>query len=329
MAVKNTVAPQQQQENKQPKFQAVIKSPNFQKNILETLGDVTRTKKFTGALITTVSMNPELQKCDYVSIISAALLGETLNLSPSSQLGYYYMIPYKQKAKDGQPEKLVATFQLGYKAYIQLAIRSGQYKRINVVEIKEGELISWNPLTEEIQYELIEDDELRETLPTVGYYAYFELLNGFKKSMYWSKKKMLVHADKYSQAFSKDGGNFGYQGRYHRVSYNDYVAGNYNKADEWMYSSYWYKDFDGMAFKTMLRQLISKWGIMSVEMQTAYTNDYTFKDSMDENAVPQYTEGDIIEAETVGYEDDPVEVQPTETIDDIPWDDMPYDNSLI
>lgn len=126
--------------------------------------------------------------------------------------------------------------------------------------IKEGELISYNPFDDDIELQYIENDELRETLPTIGYYAMFEYHNGFKKVMYWSKDKMLAHADKYSAAFSAQG-------------YKDLQEGKVNQRDMWKYSSFWYKDFDGMACKTMLRQLISKWGVLSIEMQRAYEAD--------------------------------------------------------
>lgn len=168
----------------------------------------------------------------------------------------------------------MAQFQLGYKGYIQLAIRSGYYKKINVLAIKDGELIKYDPLNEEIEVNLIEDDEAREQTKTVGYYAMFEYQNGFKKAMYWTKKKMLAHADKYSQAFSLGTTTVKVKnGTKTKVSYMDYENGNYDKKDEWLYSSFWYKDFDGMAYKTMLRQLISKWGIMSIEMQEGYSKD--------------------------------------------------------
>ena len=126
--------------------------------------------------------------------------------------------------------------------------------------IKEGELVRYNPFDDEIELEYIENDELRETLPTIGYYAMFEYHNGFRKVMYWSKDKMLAHADKYSAAFSAQG-------------YKDLQDGKVNQRDMWKYSSFWYKDFDGMACKTMLRQLISKWGLMSIDMQKAYEAD--------------------------------------------------------
>lgn len=233
--------------------------------------------RFMSSVISAVTVNPALQECTNKSILSAALLGESLNLSPSPQLGQYYMVPYGNK-KEGTK---VAQFQMGYKGYIQLAIRSGQYRRINVLAIKEGELKYFDPLNEEIKVELMIDkwDE-REKTPTIGYYAMFELVNGFYKAMYWSKKQMLHHADKYSQAFSKDESEIKYKdkktGKWvtkKKVSFADYETGNYPEDDEWMYSSFWYQNFDGMAYKTMLRQLISKWGVMSIKMQNAFDAD--------------------------------------------------------
>lgn len=212
--------------------------------------------RFVSSIVSAVQTTPALQECTNPSILSAALLGEALNLSPSPQLGQFYMVPFKNKKK-GVTE---AQFQLGYKGYIQLAIRSGYYKKLNVIAIKEGELIRYNPLEEEIEVSLIEDDIEREETPTAGYYAMFEYENGFKKSMYWSKKKMLDHADKYSAAFSAK-------------SLELLEAGKIPDSEKWKYSSFWYKDFDGMAMKTMLRQLISKWGIMSIDLQTAIDKD--------------------------------------------------------
>lgn len=236
--------------------------------------------RFVSSVVSAVTVNPALQKCTNQSILSAALLGESLNLSPSPQLGQYYMVPYTKKAKYGKNEELIspetteAQFQMGYKGYIQLAIRSGQYKKLNVLAIKEGELIRFDALAEEIEVRLIEDEEQREQAKTIGYYAMFEYTNGFKKAMYWSKNKMLSHADRYSQAFSKDAKEITIKGKKKtKVSFAEFEAGNYPKDDEWMYSSFWYKDFDGMAYKTMLRQLISKWGIVSIDMVNAMDAD--------------------------------------------------------
>lgn len=110
-------------------------------------------------------------------------------------------MPFKQKAKydrDGnmvRPETTTATFVLGYKGYIQLALRSGQYKDLDVMVIKQGEYMGKDPETGKAKFQFIEDDDERETLPTIGYMAYFEYLNGFRKVVYWSKEKMMTHAD--------------------------------------------------------------------------------------------------------------------------------------
>lgn len=122
--------------------------------------------RFISALVSAVQANPALQECTNSSLLNAALLGESLNLSPSPQLGQYYMVPYDNSNKGKE-----AQFQLGYKGYIQLAIRSGQYKKLNVLSIKEGELIRFDPLNEEIEVNLIQNEEQREAAPTIGYYA--------------------------------------------------------------------------------------------------------------------------------------------------------------
>jgi recombination protein RecT len=175
------------------------------------------------------------------------------------------MVPYENK-KTGISE---AQFQIGAKGYIQLAIRSGQYKKIVTSTVKKGELKSYNPITDEYVFEPILDMEVRESLPVIGYYASFTLVNGYTKELYWSKEKMLAHANRYSTAFSLEAT----KGKYPKVSYEDYLKGKYPEKDEWLYSSNWYKDFDGMAQKTMIRQIISKWGVMSIDLQKAYESD--------------------------------------------------------
>lgn len=212
-------------------------------------------QRFISAIVSAVNTNPELQECTNQSILSAALLGESLKLSPSPQLGQYYIVPYKDKDRGK-----VGQFQLGYKGYTQLAIRSGQYKKLNVLAIKEGELVHFDPLNEEIEVRLIEDEETRENAPTAGYYAMFEYTNGFRKAMYWSKAKMEAHALKYSKGYAAKKGY-----------------------------TFWEKDFDAMAYKTMLRQLISRWGIMSIEFQRAMESDMAV---IDDNGAPVYVDND-------------------------------------
>ena len=242
-------------QNNKPAFSSFMTSNAVQKRIGAMVsGD--GGPRFISSVVSAVSVNPQLAECDYGTILSAALLGESLKLSPSPQLGQYYMVPFNDKKRGTK----VAQFQLGYKGYIQLAIRSGQYKKLNVLAIKEGELVRFDPLNEEIEVRLIEDENEREKATTIGYYAMFEYTNGFRKAMYWSVEKMLAHADKYSMAFSA-------------AKYRDLMAGKIPQSEMWKYSSFWYKDFDGMAYKTMLRQLISKWGIMSIDLQTALNKD--------------------------------------------------------
>lgn len=265
-----------------PKFSVAINTEKYKQLINNTLGDPERAKRFVGAITSAVAVNPELQKCEAGTILAGALLGESLNLSPSPQLGQYYLIPFdcKLRGDDGKILYLKdesgqyikddkgnlipvvekrAQFCLGYKGYIQLALRSGQYKALNVVAVKEGELISWNQFTEELKCVWNETEE-REHLKTVGYAARFEYLNGFTKTIYWTKEKMLAHADKFSPAFSAK--------NMERIE-NGQVPDN----EMWKYSSFWYKNFDEMAMKTLLRQLIGKWGVMSTEFCSAYEHD--------------------------------------------------------
>lgn len=262
-------------DDKKLSFSNFLTNQFVKEKIYEVVGK--DSQKFMTSILSAVTNNPALQECESMSILNCAFLGEGLKLSPSPQLGQYYMVPFNDKKKGCK----VAQFQLGYKGYIQLAERSGYYKKINVLAIKDGELVKYDPLNEEIEVNLIEDDETREGTETIGYYAMFEYMNGFRKTMYWTKKKMLTHADKYSQAFNKE-------------SYKKILAGEIPQEDMWKYSSFWYKDFDGMAFKTMLRQLISKWGIMSIDMQKAYENDMA---AIQDDGQPYYIENDKEQAE--------------------------------
>ena len=255
MAVNNSLARQDQS----MKLSVYLQNDAVKKQINQVVGGKNGTR-FISSIVSAVQSTPALQECTSPSIVNAALLGEALNLSPSPQLGQFYMVPFDNKKK-GCKE---AQFQLGYKGYIQLAIRSGYYKKLNVLAIKEGELVRYDPLDEEVEVNLIDDDILREEAPTMGYFAMFEYENGFRKTLYWSKKKMLAHAEKYSFAFYKNGG---------AKSLELLEQGKIPEKDMWKYSSFWFKDFDGMALKTMLRQLISKWGIMSIDLQNAIDKD--------------------------------------------------------
>lgn len=215
--------------------------------------------RFITSIVSAVQTNPALQECTNQSILSAALLGETLNLSPSPQLSYFYMVPFNDTKRGCK----VAQFQIGYKGLIQLAIRSGQYKKINVLSIKKGELEYFDPLNEEIKVKLMVDDwNAREQAETIGYYASFELTNGFQKAMYWSKEQMENHALTYSQGYKAKKGY-----------------------------TFWERSFDRMAEKTMLKQLLSRWGIMSTELMQAIDADETV---INEDGTKNYVETEEI-----------------------------------
>lgn len=224
-------------------FATFCSNPAVRQNISNVIGEG-KTTQFIASVVSAVQTNKALAECTNSSIFSAALLGESLQLSPSPQLGQFYLVPYKDR-KTGISE---AQFQLGSKGYKQLAIRSGQYRKIVTSVVKQGELKSFNPITEEYVFEPVTDPDVREKLPVVGYYASFTLVNGFQKELYWSKEKMVEHAKRYSQGYRSD----------------------VQKGTSY---TFWSKDFDAMAEKTMVRQLISKWGIMSIEMQKAYESD--------------------------------------------------------
>lgn len=273
-----------QQIAQRPKFSAMISTPSYQKMINNTLKDPARVRRFVSSITSAVATNPMLQECDPATILSGALLGESLNLSPSPQLGQYYLVPFnntKKGCKDAQ-------FQLGYKGYVQLALRSGYYKRMNVMAVKQGELKSWNPLTEEIALDLMEDEIARENATSIGYVASFEYLNGFSKTIYWSREKMEAHALRYSKGYAAKKGY-----------------------------TFWEKDFDAMAFKTMLRQLISKWGVMSIDLQSAFEADSVAEDTDYMQA------GQIDQPEATASQEPPIEAEViSETTEDVSLNDI-------
>ena len=302
-------------ESQKPKFSVAIATPSYQSLIRNTLGDPDRAKRFVATITSAVAVNPALQECEAGSILAGALLGESLNLSPSPQLGQFYLVPFEVtvKGRDGKAlrdengnvvKTKKAQFVLGYKGYVQLALRSGYYKHLNVVAVKEGEYVKYNPFTEELICNWIEDEEQRETTPTIGYAAMFEYLNGYQKILYWSKDKMLIHADKYSPAFSA-------------AAYKKILNGEVADKDMWKYSSFWYKDFDDMAKKTMLRQLISKWGVMSTELQSAFEKDASpVEMDNDGNFVASSEKSDVIPAGT------PILPEATDAVETIDLNDV-------
>lgn len=232
------------EKTKQQSFSEIISSPAWMKSIRNNLQDEKKTLTFIAEITSAVNNNQQLAKCTALSIVKGGLLATNLNLPLDSSLGRAYLVPFKDNA----------VFTIGYKGYLQLAIQSGCYQAINTIEVKEGELVSIDPFTEEYKFNPILDDEMRVTKKTIGYYAMFRTLNGMVKQMYWSKAKMEQHAKQYSEAYK-----------------NDLKKG-------WS-MSFWTKSFDEMAKKTMLRQLISKWGILSTEMIMAYKHDMSYENN--------------------------------------------------
>ncbi|MGP4041926.1 recombinase RecT [Gracilibacillus sp. D59] len=231
-------------------MKGLLNSPAVMKRFEEVLGK--RANQFTASILSLYNSEKMLQKAEPMSVISSSMIAATLDLPIDKNLGYAWIVPYSGKAQ----------FQLGYKGYIQLALRTGQYKNINVIEVYEGELVKWDRLTEEMEL----DFEKRESDKVIGYTGYFELINGFRKTVYWSKAEIERHKKKFSKS------DFG-----------------------------WKNDWDAMAKKTVLRNMLNKWGILSIDMQKAVINDENEKiqtDSVD------FDEEDIIDGEYSEVDED-------------------------
>ena len=281
MAVSNSLTPSKGQARLG--FTAYLTQDAVNRQIAKVVGGK-NSERFVSSIISAVQTNPALQECTNQSILSAALQGEALKLPPSPQLGYFFMIPFNNKKK-GCKE---AQFQLSAKGYKQLAMRSGQYLDLDVIYIHEGEYLGRDKFTGKQKFEFIEDDDERESRPIIGYLAYFEMLNGFRKQLFWTKSKMEHHADKYSQAYSLEADK-------------KLKAGKIPQNELWKYSSYWYTSFDEMAEKTMIRQLLSKWGVLSIEMAQAYESDLAV---INEDGTKDYVENetDVIDVTEVASE---------------------------
>ena len=213
---------------------------------------------FVNNISSLVANNAALQTCKPISVIFAGIKATALDLPLDPNLGFAYVIPYANR-KSGITE---AQFQIGYKGFIQLAIRSGKYRTINVTEIKAGELKDFDLLAGEMKFEAL---PAREKLPTVGYAAFIRLTNGFEKTVYMTKEEVEAHAYEYSQTYKAD-------------------------KDKGWASSQWSKNFDAMARKTVLKRLLSGFGILSVEMQQAITADQAVFNSTD--GAPSYADND-------------------------------------
>lgn len=272
-------------------FNLVIRNQNTQAYLQDVLGE--KKDAFVSNLTALVSNDTKLQECKPVTLMYAALTATSLDLPLDKNLGFAYVIPYK----NNRERTTEAQFQLGAKGIKQLAIRSGQFIGMNVTDVREGEIAGRNRMTGEMTFNWIEDDEEREKAKVVGYLAWFKLVNGFEKTKYMTVDEIKAHATRYSQTYS---------------SKNDYVRKN----------SKWSTDFDKMAEKTVMKLLLSKDAPLSVEMQTAFRADqsvqreegkYIYSDNGNEAAKSKLTELAEDNADVKNDETEYEEVNETET----------------
>lgn len=221
-------------------FKALMNTPAMKKKFTDILHE--KSDSFMGSLMTLVGGDNYLSQAEPMTIIASALKAATMDLPIDKNLGYAYVVPFNRSEKVGNKwvKHNEAQFILGYKGYIQLAQRSGQYKALNALAIYDGQLIDWNPLTEEFTF----DYKAKVSDEVIGYVGFFELLNGFKKTVYWTKQEIESHRIKNSKGYDKE-----------------------------KLSGAWVDNYDSMAIKTVLRNMLSKWGLLSVEMQSAITSD--------------------------------------------------------
>lgn len=231
------------------KFSEAIQTEEYQKLLGRALSTPARVNRFVTSVIAAVAANPKLSDCDNGSIVSAALQGEALNLSPSPALGEYALVPYKKYDKAKGESVYIAQFQIMTNGRVQLAFRSGLYEDLDAIEIREGEYKGKDRFTGKPVLEFIEDDGDRENRPIIGYYAYYKLKNGFFKSVYFSKEKVLQWAERYSKAFD-------------RKLYEKYIKGEITDKSPWAeqtaVTAPWYNNFDEMAKNVVLRQVLKK-----------------------------------------------------------------------
>lgn len=229
----------------------LLSEDSVQKKIREVVGK--KSEIFTSSIVQIVGNNKLLAKSDPKTVLNACITATTLDLPINQNLGFAWIVPYKGQAQ----------FQIGWKGFVQLALRTQQYERINVVDVYENQFKGYNSLTEEFEG----DFSLEGQGEVVGYACYFKLKNGFEKFSYWSKQKVTQHAKKYSQSFGKS------------------------------FSPWADKDqFNAMARKTVLKNTLSKWGIMSIQMQDAITFDQSVQH---EQGKAEYIDNQVEDVEVV------------------------------
>lgn len=229
----------QQKPNVNQLMNTILDGEKMRSRFDELLGK--RAPQFISSIVSLVNESPTMQDAFYESpmtVIQSALKAATFDLPIDQNLGYAYIVPFKNSKKTPEGEwvkKTEASFILGWKGMHQLALRTGAYKTINVVDIREGELVSYNRLTEEVDIRFEEDEEKRESLPVIGYVGYYRLVSGAEKTIYMTVKQIENHEKKFRKG--------------------DYMGKG------------WKDDWDAMARKTVYRKLIGKWGVMSIDYQ--------------------------------------------------------------
>ena len=264
-------------------LKSMINDERTKNKFKELLGN--KAAGFLTSLLNTTNGNAQLQEAEPQSILKAGVIAATLDLPIDPNLGFAYVVPYKRKYKDKNnnwQEENKAQFQLGYKGFIQLAIRTGQYKKINVTELYEGQFESYDPITDELKYNL--DGKISDEV--THYIAYFQTTNGFEKYNVMSKEEVREHAKKFSKTFLKS-------------------------------SSSWQTNFDSMAKKTVLKLLLSKFGILSIEMQTAQ--------KVDQAVIKEVEPNGNVEVEYVDSPDNASDIVEEETADN----DTQSDNEIV
>lgn len=250
---------------------AILDGEKMRSRFDELLGK--RAPQFISSVVSLVNADKNMQQAFYeapMSIIQAALKAATFDLPVDQNLGYAYIVPFKNgyvDADGNKKKRMEASFILGWKGMHQLALRTGAYKTINVVDVREGELKSYNRLTEEVVIDFEEDEDKRETLPIIGYVGYYKLVNGAEKTIYMTTKQIENHEKK-------------------------------NRKGDYMGKG-WRDDWDAMARKTVYRRLIGKWGVMSIDYQT-HGEGVTLANQMQEEYNLENSE--VIEGEYINTE---------------------------
>lgn len=299
MQVNQSIAQKVGALGKKTPFSQVLALPTYQTMLANAIQNPERRQRFITTIISAVNATPKLKDCKPDSVITAALQMESLGLSIG--LGDAYLIPYGDNAR----------FQMGARGYIQLAMRSGQYLDIDTIEVREGEYKGRDKNTGKPLFEFISDDDVREDLPIIGYLAYFTLLNGFHAQEYFSYAKMVAWANRYSQSFNAD----------LYAKFLNYTQTGEGLTDDELRacSSPWYSNFEAMSRKTILKYLLSKRGVLSIEMAEAFRKDAkdgTSDGMLEMNFVAEQTEEPTV-AENATVEKEVVAPKKEEPVEEV------------